>query len=453
MVLDVPQPTGTAAGSEEPPLGQDARPPPAGQATYISVICPICRTRMYGTIEQVGQTLTCPDCGTAAVVPPPPAVAKATAVPAPVDVYPLAGEREPAAGAARPSQQGYVAVICHRCQTRLTATLDQVGDTLLCPDCGMANVVPAPPQRPKRKPADEAQALYGLAKVPQEETSPSPVPAEEPAVRDWRLAPTSEKPVLPRWPFITGTFSFPFFPGNLARIVVLTVWSLAADALVTESIELGGVSDPRATFLSAIFGAVTLMVTIGWFVFASACALAVVRETANGCDRIVEWPGLAFIDWFLEPLYLFDALCVSVLPSAGLMGYLALSGRPAQAAPLVSTFFFFPLVLLSMLEKSSPLAAISWPVFRSLGTAWRGWAGFYLAAVALLAAAGNVVLAVRRAGEFWGIIVSSPVIVIVWFIYFRLLGRLAWYCGEHGGVEAEADAEENADQEHAAETE
>ncbi len=106
-----------------------------------------------------------------------------------------------------------------------------------------------------------------------------------------------------------------------------------------------------------------------------------------------------------------------------------------------------------MLEKSSPLAAISWPVFRSLGTAWRGWAGFYLAAVALLAAAGNVVLAVRRAGEFWGIIVSSPVIVIVWFIYFRLLGRLAWYCGEHGGVEVEADADETADQENAAETE
>ena len=78
---------GDGGRSEEPPLGQDERPPPAGQATYIPVVCPICHTRMYGTIEQVGQKLSCPDCGTASVVPPPPAVAKATAVPAAVDVY------------------------------------------------------------------------------------------------------------------------------------------------------------------------------------------------------------------------------------------------------------------------------------------------------------------------------------------------------------------------------
>ena len=146
---------------------------------------------MYGTVEQVGQKLTCPDCGTASVVPPPRAVAKATAAPAAVDVYPLASEAGPTAGAPRASEQSYVAVICHRCGTRLLATLDQVGDTLLCPDCGMANIVPPPPEK-KQKAKKEAVASYRMAKGSEEE---SPVAVEEPEVmRKSRLKPHSERP-------------------------------------------------------------------------------------------------------------------------------------------------------------------------------------------------------------------------------------------------------------------
>ncbi len=97
LVFDLPQATGTAAGSEESLPSPDTRPPAAGLATYIPLICPLCHTRMYATIEQVGQKLTCPDCGRASVVPPP-AVAKATAAPATADVYRLANEPEPTAG-------------------------------------------------------------------------------------------------------------------------------------------------------------------------------------------------------------------------------------------------------------------------------------------------------------------------------------------------------------------
>ncbi len=446
LIFDLPPPSGTAGGSEESRSRPDERPPAAGLATYIPVICPLCHTRMYGTIEQVGQKLTCPDCGRQSVVPPPPAKAKVTAAPATVDVYRLANEPEPTAVVARASEQDHVTLICHRCQTRLSATLDQVGDTVFCPDCGMANVVPAPAPR-KQGPAKEADTAYGLAKAGPEETPP-PAAAEEPPVRrDWRLAPQSERPVLPRWPFITGTFSFPFYSGTLPRAVVLTLWSLVADKLLMESMQLGTAGDPRATFLSAILGSTTLMVTVMWLAFASACALAVVRETANGCDKMPEWPGIAFFDWFLDPLYLFDSVCVGLMPGAGLVWCLTLSGRAAQAVPLVSLFFLFPVALLSMLEKGSPLAAISGPVLRSLRTAWRGWAGFYVATIALLAAAGNVLLAVWHAGEFWGIMVASPVLVIVWLVCFRLLGRLAWYCAEHGGAEAEADAGENLGEE------
>jgi len=305
----------------------------------------------------------------------------------------------------------------------------------------MANVVPPLPQK-KRKAAKEAVSSYGLAKGSEVE---SPVATEEPEVMGKaRLKPHSERPVLPRWPFISGTFTFPFFPSTLARVVVLTVWSLAAEKLLATGIELGG-DDPHTWLPSALLGVLVLFVVTTWFLFASACALAVVRETANGCNKIIEWPGMAFFDWFLDPFYMFNALCVSVLPAALVVGSLSLSGRTADLTPLVSLFILFPLVLLSMLEKNSPLAVFSWPVFRSLRTAWLGWIGFYVAVIALLVAAVNVVLAVRPAGVSWQIIVASPVIVIVWLIYFRLLGRLAWYCAEHGEPEADVEADEEAE--------
>ena len=34
--------------------------------------------------------------------------------------------------------------------------------------------------------------------------------------------------------------------------------------------------------------------------FASACGLAVVRDTGSGCDQIENWPDLAFVDWLLD---------------------------------------------------------------------------------------------------------------------------------------------------------
>jgi DNA-directed RNA polymerase subunit RPC12/RpoP len=446
LVFDVPKLARTAAGGEESPVDADARPPVAGLATYIPVVCPLCHTRMYGTIEQVGQTLKCPDCGRTSVVPPPRPAAKAIAVPATVDVYPLASEVEPTAGVVRASEQSYVAVICQRCQTRLTATLDQVGDTLLCPDCGMANVVPAPPARPHSL-TNAAGTVYGLAKASPEETPPLAVEEAPRPIRDWRLQPQSERPVLPRGPFITGTFSFPFFSGTLLRVLVLTAWSLLADGLLMKAIQLGGVNTPYTWLFSALLGTATLIVTVMWFAFASACALLVVRETASGCNKISEWPGISFFDWFLDPLYLFYSLCVSFMPGAGVAWCLAQLGWTVPGVPLVSLFFLFPVVLLSTLEKDSPLAVFSWPVVRSVWTAWQGWAGFFVATVALFVAAGNVLLAVRPGGDFWVVMVASPVFIIVWFIYFRLLGRLAWYCAEHGEAEADADAGESPDEE------
>jgi DNA-directed RNA polymerase subunit RPC12/RpoP len=46
--------------------------PPSALRQYIAVICRLCGTRMYGEEDQVGEPITCPDCGTETTLKKPP---------------------------------------------------------------------------------------------------------------------------------------------------------------------------------------------------------------------------------------------------------------------------------------------------------------------------------------------------------------------------------------------
>ena len=53
---------------------------------------------------------------------------------------------------------------------------------------------------------------------------------------------------------------------------------------------------------------------------------------------------------------------------------------------------------------------------------------FYLVAAALLVAAGICWWRRISSAAYWGTILAVIAETAAWFIYFRLLGRLAWYC-------------------------
>ena len=104
-----------------------------------------------------------------------------------------------------------------------------------------------------------------------------------------------------------------------------------------------------------------------------------------------------------------------------------------------------PIVLLSALENGSPLGVVSWPVCRTFWASFWGWAGFYLTTAVLVAASAAVMAAALTAGMVVGTIVTGAVESVAWLIYFRMLGRLAWYCAEHS-VHDDVDADEDQDQ-------
>ena len=64
---------------------------------------------------------------------------------------------------------------------------------------------------------------------------------------------------------------------------------------------------------------------------------------------------------------------------------------------------------------------------------------FYLVAAALLATAGIILVEAFFVGGFGGTILAVTTETAAWFIYFRLLGRLAWYCTDRARRRAEAE--------------
>ena len=98
-----------------------------------------------------GREQPCPRCQATLVVP----TGAKTAPPESDDSYEFWDDRDGSYFDSELARQKLIPVVCGRCQTRMYAILDQVGQRLTCPDCGVKTVVPPPPkpknqQRPAR---------------------------------------------------------------------------------------------------------------------------------------------------------------------------------------------------------------------------------------------------------------------------------------------------------------
>jgi hypothetical protein len=118
-----------------------------------------------------------------------------------------------------------------------------------------------------------------------------------------------------------------------------------------------------------------------------------------------------------------------VTPGAA-VAWLAKQESFAQMAMPVSIFFVFPIVLMSMIETNSVFGMVSFPVLRTLFTSTSGWLRFYATSAVLIAAVGSIDWLAFAVSPYVGDIVVSVTQAALWLIYFRLMGRLAWYCAD-----------------------
>jgi len=433
--------------------------PPA--EVYIPVHCPVCNTLMHGTLEEVGKHLLCPDCYTPVEVPPPKAPAQEKPPLAhPVDEeYAIREEPDGRAAESRPADKPLIPVVCSLCQTRMHATLEQVGELITCPDCGRPAVVPRP-EAPVPKPRPEGTLIgeYGVGK-PAERVEYKP----RTDVRLVRIEPGDTqaldeadvtgivhlRPTPPRWPFWTGIFSFLWHPGTWPRLAGLTAGLLVVLLPVIYGVVLmvktpvAGLGNAAPLVGSMVIMAVGGLLCVVWAVVVSPPLLTVIQDTAEGNDAIESWPEPIFSDWLLDFFYFLNSAAVSVLLGVGVAWLLAFVTPLSPLAVPVTAFVLFPIALVSMLEAGSPLRPLSLNVWGSLFSLWWAWAAFYFETAVLV---GGFVflsgLVVRFLGP-WGLLPAAVPSAALTLVYCRLLGRLAWCVAQESREEEEKRDDED----------
>jgi len=450
------------------------------QPRLISVWCPLCGTLMHAGEDQVGQTITCPDCRTSTVVlPPQPNKVEPTsaAAAAPDGISQLAEELVGG------GDHTYIPFECRLCRTRLYALETQAGQTMVCPDCGVTTTVPPLPAGERvRDPRREIDGEYAVGSAPttpeysvppdyRQARMPPPVVQEIEEAIDEQEAEEEEprrrrRPPPPQWPMFSGVFNFPFSDDVWRSWVGLS----AAGAVILPLawgvlLLLGGVYGREYAIAGVAFMLLLIVVGLSWMSRAASLWLAIVHGTAAGYDGVDETcEGMA--EGLVDVLYVLSSLVVSAVLGS-VIGLLAarVELHGIWLAPVVA-WLLWPVVLLSMLEEQSPLCPLGWRVCLSLVRQPVKWGLFYvestLVAIAAAVGAGGIAAALNlwdwlekgfvgsQLGQFAAFGLASAaatgLLMGASIIYFRLLGRLAWWCEEGESDEEDQEDEEDEDE-------
>jgi hypothetical protein len=229
--------------------------------------------------------------------------------------------------------------------------------------------------------------------------------------------------------FFAGTFTYPFRIGSQICLSVLVIGTFMVVELAYQAWYSSGFSNSEtALFTSAILMGLTGVLSLILFFTISAYCLTILRDTSEGVDQYRGMPSSVFLDLFEEPLYILTSVFWSALP--GTVIVLLIPGLQSIKSLVIIplAMILYPLFLLSLLENESVAIPFSKPVWRSLWYAWHAWVLFYL----LTLLVGETLVYLTRLIHFEDvtieIIIASLLLPVFLMIYFRLLGRLAWFC-------------------------
>ena len=204
-------------------------------------------------------------------------------------------------------------------------------------------------------------------------------------------------PRPPRWPLVSGVFTFPWRRVNLAKWLSLSIWAalIAAMGLLGWSLGQGigrrGHRRHRPGGFQHALAGLGRLLRVYWAGIFFINLLAILGDTAAGADNVGQWPNATtLIDSMGSTFFVINSLALSVLAATGLGWLLERVGLPGGFAMVGVPLVLFPLVLLSVLEADSPFMPVSKAVWRSLARNWRAWLGFYLETIPLVAVSGGI---------------------------------------------------------------
>ncbi len=325
-------------------------------------------------------------------------------------------------------------IICPYCKRLITLPAITLGSKEKCPHCDIEFVVSSRLIPQPSEDNEDAMEGYGLqTKIPataggddlpsHKKTAESETEgeAEKP---DWRPMATPPLDL-----FLRSTFTFPFRAESCVCFLVQAVGTFMLLELGFQAWYCSGYSGSgTALYVGALFTGLTLVLLMIWFFTVSAYNLTILRETSEGVEEFRGMPSDIFLDLFEEAFYMLVSLFWGGLPGWLVVLLFPELGSVKLLVLIPLAMILYPLFLLSMLENDSVAMPFSKPVWRSLWYAWHAWVLFYLLTL-LVGETLVYLLRLIQFQDFWlEIIILSIVLPFFLMVYFRLLGRLTWFC-------------------------
>jgi hypothetical protein len=281
--------------------------------------------------------------------------------------------------------------------------------------------------------------------VAKHQISDEPVGYDSAAAREARLHRIRHEPdAPPKVVFLSGVFDFPIHPGVWQRWIAMTGALIVDAMMVIPTLLLLGVLSDGASggmVLGLLMGLPTIVISLIALGYITTCLLAVIEDTANGCDQIHDWPAIDWRDWAWS-------LRLPVVPGLGALMAASLVRELAgewNMATDMAALVVFPILLLSTLETGAVLLPISGPILKTFSRYWWAWLMFYAESGLVLLVFSWIVRFVAARSVWVALLIAAPLSIATLLIYSRLLGRLAWYTAwEDEEPDEEADEEADA---------
>ena len=316
-------------------------------------------------------------------------------------------------------------VTCKTCGTFLYAKASQAGKTVKCSDCYSPVLIPPPPRVRKKFEVnlDEADS-FTFEPNPKAERRPDPYQRsadqllEEAAREDVvNKNPTYEDtPDVLEW--LRGIVA-PFKDlGVLAHLLGLIVLGCVPAVIVMK------IDSPILVLGLFPAGFFLGLLTI-------SCGLAILQSVANDEPSVTDWPTLDPLAWLGQLFVVGAAATVAAVPIWIICMLILGPQLLSVAITMLSIYVFFPFVLLSMLDMSSPFIPFSAEVARSVTKCEEAWGGFYFSSGLLFVGLFLVFSAATSAmSPAAGAVLAIAAGISGAFMYFGMIGRLAYSIGQ-----------------------
>lgn len=330
-------------------------------------------------------------------------------------------------------------ILCPYCKRLITLPALTFGSKEKCPHCDIDFVVSS---RLIHQASDESEEEdvtggYGVqVKIPEKVPGKAPLSManvlEEDAEEAGKKASWRPMETPPLGLFFKGTFVFPFTAGPCGWYLTLFFLCCAVEAGVLLAIYLAGFSggwEIAGNWIACmILIAITIIIGVFTLLLASSICLVILRDTSNGIHKFKNQQIGWFTDWAGEAVYMAFSLFWGAAPAMILVFLLPIKLEARAPIYLFFETCLFPIFLMSALECKSPAMPYSKPVWKSLYYAWHAWALFYLLTLLI----GETFVYLLRVVPFETIYIElafvSGFLPFLLIVYFRLLGRLAWFC-------------------------